>query len=54
MLARHAPTGEDNSKQIQGSAPSLIRHRDQGGRIFFFCGKRHYLRISPVLDREET
>ena len=52
-LARYAQTGEDNTKQLRGVEPPLIRLRAQDHRIFF-RDKGEYLEISRVLARKEA
>ena len=51
--ARHALTGEGNTRQLQGIEPPLIRLRAQDHRDFF-RDKDKYLEISRVLDRKEA
>jgi plasmid stabilization system protein ParE len=52
-LGRYAGSGLDDTKQLQGVEPPLIRLRAQAHRIFF-RDKGDYLEISRVLDRKEA
>jgi hypothetical protein len=51
--ARHAQTGEGDTKPLQGVAPPLIRLRAQDYRVLF-RDKGAYLEISRVLDRKQA
>ena len=52
-LARHAQTGQGNTKQLRDIEPPLIRLRARRHRVFF-RDKGDYLEISRVLDRKEA